>query len=494
MSSDYRVTVNGMDISDLIVGSVSVKQKPLRQGVDISRTAQAALRLDGPRFQGLDLRGRVKVETRVGDRYVPVFAGVVVEGKAGTEYYSLQCDSPMQILQEARTGGAFGRDLHPAEVIYLLLMTVMPESAHPKNFPIGAGKTLADMEGLFRSRRFQFIAPFPACRLTERSVRLADATLYVADGVGFADDKNIAASVSAEDTPSEWRNGMTRVRFYVQAEGFIDAFEKGRQRLRRLLDYVSFAASFSTGSYKWAGIDYFPNYRRGRTVVDIRETDWAYVRDIFPSRPNRYWLCWYAPHRLSDPLTIGDPGDMVVGLYAPFEALIEEDEARLTPRRRSLLSALHALRRARHAPNTQDALHHVWQCVEFLASGQPTPETFTPQDRRALIKAAKGVIRERYQSADPEERQRREKMMEKMVGDLDKPYLQQKWNAFCAENGLTLHEADKEFLWRKMRPIRNDDVHGRTASVDRNDVERAVILEKALMAVLERLRAEDSAR
>jgi len=476
-TNKLRLLVNDIDFSDLLVDAVSGRSATL------VAMLEAALNKESSRLQYLDLRGRVILETIQGDEVVRAFTGYVVQAGEGETSYRLSGTDPRCILQDEQTGGALGRGLLPGEIIYYLIEDTMPQSADKAMIHTGVGGTVADADWVFRSRRYVFIAPFPCCTLELPEIELADATLYVADSGGSEDDQIIARGLPT-DVPPEWGDGRTRVRFYVRAEGFLDAFQKGQDRLRRLVDYVSFAANLSTPSYRSGNKQQYHTFERSRIITDFSESRWAYVRDTVP-RPDRYWLRWFAPHRSQRSITLRED-DPLVKLYSLFQQLMGEEDERLTRSQRALLSAIHALRRSRQAPYTLDALHHLWQCVEFLVGGNTLPELFTKNDRRALGKAARCLMRRRYEEGNPSERQKREKRIDNMLARLNDLPLQGKWQVFCEEHGLEFPQEDLDFLWKTMRPIRNNDVHGNTATVDRAYVDRAaVILEKAVIAAVE---------
>lgn len=482
MNNQPRLKINGIEVPDLVPEGLTIEQS-----LGNPSTMTARLRLQGEHLKYLDLRGLVSLEVETREGPHRVFTGYVVQGRAGDAVYVLNCIDPMRILEEQRMGGLLGEGLIPGEQIYYLLAETMPDSVDKSLLHTGVGGTVADAEWIFRLRRYMFIAPVPSCRLSAAEVRFAGAVLYTANSQGIADDQVIARGLP-KNPPPEWSDGATRIRFYVHAEGFLDAFENGRARLRKLLDFLSFGANLSTPSYSLGDGYRFHDYDRDRVVVDVSETAWAYVRDIVPGRMDRFWLKWFGPHRLERPFTIRE-NDPLLALYPVFQPLLDADDATLTDAERPLLSAVHNLRRARHAANTLDALHHCWQCVEFLVGGYRPSARFTKQDRKALLKVTRCVLRKRYEGYESEEQKQRLNRVEYLISQLDEPSLMGKWRTFCEEHDLQFSPEDTEFL-RKMREVRNYDVHGRLTAVERDDVDRvAGILEKAVIAAVQAARA-----
>src|SRR5207249_1753512 len=106
------------------------------------------------------------------------------------------------------------------------------------------------------------------------------------------------------------------------AAGFMEAFELGMNRLRQLLDYVSFASNLATPCYQNAEGFRFTSYHRGRTLTAIAEPEWAYVRDTL--RNNRYWLRGFTPHRFGPPFAV-EADDPILQPHKLFEKMFQED-------------------------------------------------------------------------------------------------------------------------------------------------------------------------
>ena len=476
-----KLTINDIDVTDLILGNLSwhySENEPSR--------LETTLKLDWLLLGTLDLRGRIVLEFADGDEVHRHFSGYVIEGFAEQTQYTIHCKDPSQILQEAKTNGSFGKGMLPGEIIYYLLADVMPESTDKNLIASGQGSlTLGACGWLFQKSKFMFIAPCPSCKLSESSIDFGDITLYVVDGRGNFDDQIINTSLT-NSLPDEWGDGKSRVMFYVQADGFLDAFEKGRKQLRKFMDYLSFGAHFSTPSYRVQDEVRFHTYHRERAQTDFSYPQWAYVRDLVLTEEPRYWLRWYAPHRLGEQFIIV-ADDPLVRLYPLFAELLE-DEEHLTTKQRTLLNAMHALRNARQTENTLDGISFIWQCIEYLAAGYSIPKVFTDNDRKALKRVAKCLMDKRYKDGTQQEKQQRHERIDKGIGELEKPHLRGKWEIFCMEHSISYSEADIKFLWRT-RDIRNDMIHGRSAAIVRQDVERAaVMLEKAVVSAIGALR------
>jgi hypothetical protein len=482
-----KLTINGVDVTDLVVGQIR-RLSSMSEPGSITSDLDFATQLDGLTLAGLDLRGRIMLEYTNGTETHRQFTGYVTRTKAGDSTYTLHCTDPHQILTEATTGGTIGQGLLPGEIIYYLLADTMPESTDKKLIHTGGGGTMEDAAWIFQSRRYMVVAPFPACQLPQREVKLGSVTLYIADNKGAVDDQIIAASLD-EDTPTEWKEGGTRVRFFVRAEGFLDAFAKARERLQRIVDYVSFATNFATPSYRWEDGYRFYGYDRQRIVLSVSETAWLYVRDLVPMRTDRYWLRWFGPHRRDKPFAL-QADDSLLILFESLRYVVDVDDDRMSSRQRSLMSAIHALRRARQAPSTQDAAHHVFQCVEYIVTGygpQKPELPFSNEDLKHLREAANETMRTLHPTSDTESQKRWSERIAFGLGKMNEPSLRVKWNLFCSTHNLTFQPADQEAIWN-LRNKRNKDVHGDIAEIARHEIDRAAgILEKAIIAAIEQL-------
>ena len=460
--------INELDLSSIVIECVVSSQA--REGT-IENTMSVVFRADAKACQYIDLRGRLKASDMIDGQRRNVFGGFINSCSINGSNYALECTDPLQLFKEAKAGGGFGSGLLPAEMVYYLAKEVSPDGLDAKNFSIGEEQTLADTSYVTRPRRFVYVAPLPSCvlRAGTGTLKIANCWIYSIADNNSADDRIIA---SFDDHTETWQQSETRVRFYVQAIDFPEALKKGRVRLQRLLDFISFGANYASATYpSKTGVQFF-SYDRSRTLVDIEQTEWAFVRDTLSS--DRYWMHWSAPHRDREPFVL-DRQDSIVLLYEIFQELSEADDEDLTGKERSQLNALHALHQVRQAVDTTDALGHVWRCMEFLLSGYSTPQLFTDYERKSILKAAKSA-------ATTEEQKKR---LDNILGQqLNQTTLRTTWRFFCQDHSLEFPEDDEKFLWT-LRTNRNHHQHGRSTEVLRSDIERAAtMMEKALVAAI----------
>jgi hypothetical protein len=470
--------INDVDVSHIVLNARTSSEE--ETGIVVSRM-EAILKPNLESLKYLDLRGRVTLKVVRDDKDEPVFTGVITFAKPDGATYLLKCRDETQLPEEVKVKGGFGKGLLFAEMIYYMVAETSPHEVDPSNFHIEGGKTLSDSGYFTRSRRFIYITPLPSCALKAGvgAIKMANCWIYTPADNASADDKIITNYESVEEL---WQESETRARFYVQATNFLEALEKGRVRLQRLLDVLSFGANYASPTFlNDSGVQLF-SYDRSRSLVDIQETEWAYVRDTTDA--NRYWMHWSAPHRHRQPFLFAQQ-DPIFSLYEIFQELTEEDDEGLSNKGRALLNALHALRQVRQSQDTKDSLDHLWRCVEFLLAGYALPPLFSCAERKAILKTTNMVFADlKDEEKDKQVAKQKERLQNVINEQLNHAPLRTKWRFFCNAHALTFPEEDEAFLWR-LRIIRNDHQHGRSSFISRWDIDRgAAIVEKALIAAV----------
>ncbi len=271
-TADYalRVLVNGVDITEAVL-SWKGYNGPDENTMTIESTMRILLNGKNPQLSLIDLKGTVFIDWIKGEHVVRQYSGCVVRGNTDGGNYVLECRDAQQILDEFKIGGGFGTGLLPVEKIYYILNSSMPQHTDKKSLHMSPSKTLADADWLFAPRKYVYIAPIPSCILTRSSVELGEAHLYRTNATGYVDDFNIAETLPG-NTPPEWASGRTRLRIEIEAEGFLDAFEKGREKLRKILDFVSFGINLSTPQFTWNSQVVTHDFQRKRIFVNVQET------------------------------------------------------------------------------------------------------------------------------------------------------------------------------------------------------------------------------
>jgi hypothetical protein len=474
--------VNGVDVSQVVLDARTSSEA--NTGTIVSRM-EAILQSDPEALKYLDLRGRVTLKVVQDGEQHPAFGGIVNFAQLDDSTYLLKCRDETQLLEEAKAGGGFGRGLLPAEIIYYIVAEVTPGGIDPRNFGIEGG-TLADTGFFSRPRRFVYIAPLPSCALKSGvgTIKMVNSWLYTVADNASADDQVIAGY---EADAELWQKSETRVRFYIQATNFLEALEKGRVRLQRLLDVLSFGANYASPTFPTdSGLRLF-TYDRSRSLVDVQETEWAFIRDT--TAADRYWMHWSAPHRHREPFSIARQ-DPISSLYEIFQEITEEDEEGLSGKQRALLNALHALRQVRQSADSKDSLDHVWRCMEFLLAGYATDPLFSDVERKTILNAAKKALEE-LESGDAQRIEKQKQRLQDVINQqLNQTPLRTKWRFFCNAHLLNFPQEDDAFLWQ-LRRNRNDHQHGRSTTVSRWDIDRAAtIMEKALVAAVVKSQTE----
>jgi len=485
MSSENRILVNGIDVSDLLEWKYLPDHK-----IGEPATCWLGLAKEANKLCSVDLRGRITVDVVIDGQIRRLFSGVITEAEDGQKDYMLKCMDPQRIMEEKRTGGAFGQGLWEEEIFFLLAWSAMPESVHLDAIQVRPtlrpARSLADLKDLlFGAREYVYIAPIPSCKITESDIQFAGVRVFKAEKAVSEDSEYITKAVTSmkldEKSMQYWHNSTTRAEIRIEAKGFHDAFDKGRAKFARLLDYLSFASNFSTPCFTLRGEHHYHHYRRDTILTNIAETAWAYVRDTY--RTDRYWLRWFSPHRYDDSIGITN-NDPILSLHTFLQHLIAMDDASLSDNERSLLSSVHAMRQARQSENPTDALGHFWRATEFLLTNYNVTPLFSKQDRADLISAAKTVVLQKYVNEHGGEQARRLQRLDSYLNRINDVPIRTKWSLFCINHGIEFSKEEEDLLWN-LKTRRNDLQHGRETIATWKEINAILgMLEKVIVAAL----------
>jgi hypothetical protein len=485
-------SVGGRDTSDLLGEGVQVTSG--FEGGSIRTRARASLQIDPNTLAMIDWRQPVTVRTEGnegGD--VVLFSGFLERATAepGGNSINLALSDPTVVLEEGVTGGAFGSGISPAEMLFYIMAITMPENTDPKYFQTGPDSSLADQQHLFRERTFTFVAPLTVVAPPSSPIRFLDGVVYTGS-LDASYDERVILGTRFKEPIEEFAAGKTRIRFALQADGFVQAFEEGLQRLRKVLDAISIASNTGAALLPAHAGGSVLNFDRIRLDHGIREPDWLFVRDHFPGQANRHWLRWYSPHVRRGELSIESPHFKVFEQF--LNVIATRSQEALTSRERALLSAVHALRRCRQASYVADALSLLWQSVEYLVAGFPAEPPMSKRTQRALVKRCLQEIRSIEPSAGDADMEEMEKHIRRGMNLVRSLPLKDKWNAICREFGLAFTKDEEDLLW-KLRQARNDEIHGSEATTKRGDINTALaMVEKVILIGIDRARKEGTSK
>ena len=474
------VTIGGRDITDLLIGNLSWPVGGLDSDID----GHLQIRADPERIRMIDWTQWLVVRGRVGETDTNLFSGFVDSTTRSTQSNDLQVQfaDPRLLLEESYAGGAFGSGFHPSEVLYYLLASVTPDLVSPETIAYDDKSALADKTQLFLPRLYTFISPLPFLRAPDEPVNFLDGIVYRGAADASVDDRVISAAF--KDHPvAAWGEGQSRIRFVLQAAGFLDAFEKGRDRLRKALDVMSLAANFSSPTMAMSSEQHLLEFSRQRLNLALTEPDWLYVRDNFPGIQNRHWIRWYSRHIRSDALSLENDSHFDAFERA-FRRLATKSADRLESRERALLSAMHAMRRSRQAAYESDSLSLMWQAMEYLVAGFPAPIPVSKRTSATILKKSIQELKAIETNVTTDELLLMEKHVRRGMNLVRSLPLKDKWDYLCSSLNLDFTDEEQNLLWA-LRKSRNDDLHGSTSSVRRIDILRAlVMLEKAAVGAL----------
>lgn len=471
--------MGGLDITDLLLNEVNWSVG----GPEGRSTGSLRLVQDLDNLKRLDWTQMLVLSVGPEDATAStLFSGLVQEVHLGQESdLHVRFSDPGQLLDEARVGGAFGSGLHPSEIIYYLLASVTPNLASPDLIAYDESGSLADRKVLFSPRIYTFIAPLPFIEPPETAVPFLDGLVYAGGTDASIDDRKIASAFENEP-PNEWHEGKTRVRFQLEAEGFLSAFERGRDRLRKMLDVLSFAANYASPTVPGQP-DRIVAFSRADLNPNIQEPEWLYVRDNLPGKANRHWLRWYSSHLLNRALVLSPQAESSE-FDSAWRRLVTRSADLVDGRGRALLSALHALRRSRQAPYESDSLSLLWQVMEFLCAGFDAPIPVSKKLSAAMVKLCVAELRRAETSVTAENLRTMERHVRRGMNLVRSLPLKDKWEALCDELSIEFSAEENAVLW-SLRQLRNQELHGSVAVARRGDILRAlVMLEKVLIAAV----------
>ncbi|MCE5314032.1 MAG: hypothetical protein ABFD49_07155 [Armatimonadota bacterium] len=380
------------------------------------------------------------------------------------------------VFQESRMGARFGDGFTPQEILYMVAKSGDPDHVAPENFH---GLNWRQMP-----RMFVYIVPLPSIQLTSPEAHLLKSRIYLPSAGLSLDDEIIKQNLG--EHMDDWNCTVPRLLTHVRAQDILQAFDKGRGRARRILDWLSLESDRKVLAVSGLGQQTQLPYRREMLLAQVSSSEWAYVREIIPlGPPNRYWLRWFSPHRKST--TLKFPGE--VGLFADVlgstaERLAALDADLLTSEERSLLNALHALRRASHSSTEFDALVSYWEAVEYLLSGFSVDNLATKEEIRAMESAIANVS-----GVDASRKDCLVEAATRSIRNVNNVPLRTKWNAFCNERKLSLSPAQEKFLW-EIRKQRNNAQHGRLPQMTWSELDKlSFIVQRAITAQIFHLQA-----
>lgn len=474
----------------IVLGEHDITNLVLSGEMNSAERAEAVfkLRSDLNALKALDWTQWITISEGLPESDPRFFSGFVTNTSLEADHIKVSCADPHVLLDEARIGGGFGSGISIPEIIYYLVASVTPELSDPANISFGDGTRLVDQPLLFSQRSFAFIVPMPFLLPPSEPIQFLDGLIYAGDEHSSIDDLAIYKAFN-ETPPPEWQSGSTRLRFTIRASNFLEAFDEGRERLRKTLDLLSMAANFSSPTLPTPSGVVFVPFNRERLNVAITEPNWAFVRDNIPGHLKRHWLRWFASHLKSEPLALSD-----YEFFRSFEAVFGKMSMRSTSaqtsRDRSILRSVHALRRGRQAFYDSDALSLLWQSIEYLTAGFPVEPPVSEQLAKKLVTICVTEVRSMHKDKSPSEMDLMVKHVKRGMNLVRSLPLFDKWQALCAQLGISFSDEEEAALWG-LRKSRNSDMHGSKSTAKRPAIALALnMVEKVAVAAAAAREAE----
>ena len=463
-----RIRVGDLELTPL------VKSAEVMSAYKNDAEFSVRLRLDPALIAQVDWARRMIFETEDDGQAASLMHGFVMAAKIEGGEVVLNGKGLMQLAEEVRTGGAFGKGIPPDEMIYLMMKASMPDNVSPDGISSLDGKgTLADRIHLFRRRTFTYITPVLALQALNAPKSLGNGYLYDWTRESGLDDEFIKLSFK-EEMPAEWQHPV-RVRMFVESTELIEAFDEGRARSDEVLDLVAFALNRTTLTSA-TGVGW-STYDRKMTGLSTTRGSWSYVRDL-QINMDRYWTRWAEPTLREGSSAVSTYLDgAALDAVTPFFSQSDRYRSREVKR---IIRAIRALRQAHESSNATDGVHHLWRAVEYLASTEDIPDGINRSEKLRLKRTVKSAVDAEF-GDDPSRADALAKRLIDLMKFINEPPLRTKWIRMNERVGVAIPEQDERFLWG-LRKSRNDDTHGNVADVPRDDLLRGLsIVEKATL-------------
>ncbi len=403
----------------------------------------------------------------------PQLTGWIVSARAQQDgrNVELHARDSAQLLEEARAGGC-GWEVTDQEMVQFLLDQIPGIDS--------------DIEGIDPNppiKLFVVIMTISGIHIATKPLDLLGVRLY--SPLHGDREEQLIATADSEQIRSAWAESVPRGRVYVRARTLYEAMQTGREKIQRALDWLNFRCSLAAPGYFQDGQLHPVEYRRECAWPAARLPGWAYARDSEEHRKKRAVL-WYIDSPIGETEMEISADDSywseVLDLVAGF---LDLPHAWMTPDQRSLADCIRWLSRAHDDKDPFDAFADLWTALELLLATQEISPSFQKAEKRRLKQCLRGA-RETNDDSQLSLQWLSNRQWERLMNVLDlinSSPLHAKFMAFCDSYEPPIAEPDVAFLWKQLRPKRNQITHGAFAEVHPNDIQRMRgIIQKMVLA------------
>ncbi len=421
-STSYSLRFGEFDVQQGVL-SVSIERAgPNNEGVS---GASVLVSKDAITSAIVDFRTQVQI---LDDQLQPQFSGTVDEAIVKGDTVEIRLVTTLTLLDEMKMGGlGIGAGTHFLDAAWSILRSS------------GISEDRIDIEGFVPGplEVFEVVVPLDGVSLSE-SVSLGNVKLTPNASVhGLVGTLGPDELRTAYQSASCWAITLQNARTLFEAE------TSGLQAIDASLAWL---AVFSRYSFPFLPGSRARDFKRSLTRSRVTRRNVVIVHGVATGRK---WL--RAPTDIAnDPSVSISELDYLAAMSIPLSFYPDIQQSIL------------AWHRSADDSNLLTAIVALWESIEFYASGHTaaTPATFTKSERRAIrLRAVEGLD------------QAKADRVEQVLAMLNQPSLLS--NLRSALKVDHVPHTDQEIdLLERIRKVRNDLVHGRSATLpDRGDVE-----------------------
>ncbi|MCX6008032.1 MAG: hypothetical protein NTZ34_12345 [Chloroflexi bacterium] len=404
--------------------------------LDVSKTANL--------FE-VDYNDELQLYVDIGQGPESVFDGIIdtVRYESGNEI-NLVCRSYASILENTKLQG-FKMRMDPRAILYYLLRS----SGWPED--------KVHIDGVSDSKRIGLYYVFiPLANIrSEYPFSIGDVTIAQLD----QEQKKILKSLDLESDPNYpvWKDDVVWAQVYTPALHIFGAQVIAMEKIDKAIDILSDVKSNSRPVYFSKAGKTPVSWNRMDRLHCVTRDPWVYIKNVVTKEyifGNTQYLA------VSNVLAVNSA--LISRLESETEAiqiLFQRSSQKLSKRERSIISALHWLRRARDEGKGLDKLIYLWNAIEFLCAPISIPALFSKEEIDSITKLSKSSM-----SPHDVDNEKKFKRLSDLIANLNDPSLLYKLEYLINSDRENIEVSKEEWsLINKSRTKRNSLFHGKSA-------------------------------
>ncbi len=417
----------------------------------------------------VDYNDELQLDVDIGQGPESVFDGITdtVRYQSGNEI-NLVCRSYASILENTKLQGLEMRMEPRASLYYLLRSCGWPEN-----------KVHAD--GVSDSQKISFylvLIPLANIR-SEHPFSIGDVTIAQLD----QEQKKILKSLNLESNPNYpvWKEDIVWARVYTPALHIFEAQVIAIEKIDKAIDILSNVKSDSRPFYLSKNGKTPVSWNRMDRLHRVARDPWVYIQNVVTKEyifGNIQYLA------VSNVLAVNSA--LTSRLESETEAiqiLLQRSSQELSNKERSIISALHWLRRARDEGKDIDKLIYLWNAIEFLCAPVSIPVLFSKGEIDSVTKLSQSSI-----SSQDIAKKTKLKRLGDLIANLNDPSLLYKLEYLINKENIEVSKEEWSLI-NKSRTKRNSLFHGKSAVIfsDSEAVKLSFIVSKIISGLAKKL-------